>query len=916
MPSRVFCTKADYAESTGTHNTQNANLVETLYSEKTPAQLVDDRCRTTIFGYPIVMYHQETETSEPVFIGKYNFNFDKGSEEVYGFNGSFDVESWEFKNNTSDQCNFLATIGTTWEDDFEARYPENNTNISRFKRMHTWVVSTKNNLTKFKEEFETYFDLHYMLIYYVYSSVMLMVDQRAKNMFLTYWGKTGKWQPWFYDNDTCLGINNEGHLVFDYYHEDIDIVDGANVYNGQNSTAWNHFRIAFADQIKKCYQDLRNNGKLTYDKVIEYFVTNGSDKWSASIYNEDSDYKYISMLRSDNDATNLYQIRGNGEEHLKYFISNRLKYFDSKWYASDYAENYVTLRIYTPSEWQGIEPNANITVTPFSHMYAGVRYKANGTLEQKRVSANEVTTFEAPNETFNDTETAIYGASEISSLGDLAPLYCGTVNVSKASRLIELKIGDGTEGYVNTNLKTLSVGTNRLLKKIDVRNCPNLVDPLALSGCPNIEEIYATGSGITGVELPSSGYLKKVHLPKVSNLTLKNQLYIEDLQVEGYENVSTLNIENCPTIDEADILRRCTNVKRVRLTDVDWSFNNASFLFELIDRGVKGVDENGLNVDIPQISGKCHISMLSGEDMTTIKAYFPYLTITYDSLSATMIYMNEDGTEVLYRETLPSGTDSVYRGAELTKEDTPQYDYEFMGWSLEIGGEVDPNAQKSIELYRVVYAVFSATLKTYTIRFLDGSTVLETLQVPYGEMPVCSVTPTKTDYAFMGWTPEIVEVTENADYQANFKYSKSYTRALLDRSITEFPSTNITSVGTRAFEGCVNLTTVDFPSVNSIGDYAFRHCINLTTLDFPSVTSIGHRAFYNCTSLTTLILRSNTLVTLGTYTFYSYTNVPLDNIYIYVPKSLLEEYKVATNWNVYANKLRAIEDYPEICGGV
>lgn len=199
MPSRVFCTKADYAEATGTHNTQNANLVETLYSEKTPAQLVDDRCRTTIFGYPIVIYHQQYEGATPEFIGKYNFNFDKGSEEVYGFDGSFDVESWEFKNNTSDECNFLAKIGSGWEENFEARYPEEHKDISRFKVMHDWVVSTKGNLTKFKNEFENYFDLHFTLIYYVYTTVMLMVDQRAKNMFLTYWASTGKWQPWFYD---------------------------------------------------------------------------------------------------------------------------------------------------------------------------------------------------------------------------------------------------------------------------------------------------------------------------------------------------------------------------------------------------------------------------------------------------------------------------------------------------------------------------------------------------------------------------------------------------------------------------------------------------------------------------------------------------------------------------------------------
>ena len=67
--------------------------------------------------------------------------------------------------------------------------------------MHDWVVSTKNDLEKFKMEFEDHFDMHYTLIYYVYTFFALMVDQRAKNMFLTYWGKTDKWYPYFYDND-------------------------------------------------------------------------------------------------------------------------------------------------------------------------------------------------------------------------------------------------------------------------------------------------------------------------------------------------------------------------------------------------------------------------------------------------------------------------------------------------------------------------------------------------------------------------------------------------------------------------------------------------------------------------------------------------------------------------------------------
>ena len=811
LPAKVICIKVDYAEATGTHNTQNAVFVEKLYNEAIPPQADDPLTRTTIYGKPILLFHQENENSDPVFYGKSNYNYDKGAEYVFGFTNAYDVECWEFLNNTSDACNFLAELPEDWSEDFEARYPEESKNISRFKEMHDWVVSTRQDtatgnaltesytdadgnvhtndtaeyrLAKFKMEFEDHFNMHYSLIYYVYSFFALMVDQRAKNMFLTYWASVGKWYPYFYDNDTSFGINNEGQLVFDYHHEDVDQIEGANVYNGQNSVLWCNFREAFQDKIQETYQDLRSNSVLNYDELIEQFITKGSDKWSESIYNEDADFKYISMLRSDNDASNLGQVRGTGEEHFRYFIENRLNYCDSKWYAPDYADDYVALRIYTPSTWAGVEPNADITVTPYSHMYAGVRYKANGSLYQKRTAANETVTFEAPDETFNDTETAIYGASHISSLGDLSPLYCGSINVSNAIKLTELIVGSDVEGYSNPNLIDLSVGTNNLLRKLNVRNCPKLTDPLVLSGCPNIEEIYAGGSGITGIELASSGYLKVVELPAtITNLTLINQLSIEELTFEGYDSIKTIQIENCPTVNSLDILDKAVNVERVRLTDVNWKYDDTSFLYELIDRDLAGLDENGTNTDTMWIDGVCHIPELTGAELGDIKAAFPYLTITYDTLVSQLVYMNHDGTKELYRETIyneGSGIDPVENGAidKPTRDSSAQYDFEFAGWSLTIDGRVNNNALLNIAEDRYVYAAFSTTIRSYTVSFYNGTTLLESVITEYGSDATYSGdTPIKEvddewsspeDFEFIGWTPEPTNIQGDTNCYAQY----------------------------------------------------------------------------------------------------------------------------------------------------
>ena len=227
--------KADYAEATSTHNTGIANLAHTLYSEPTPAQLNDPRCRTTIKGFPCVIFHKETVDSEPTFLGKYNFNHDKGSEDVFGFTDDYDVECWEFcKNDTpSHAVVFMGNIpesyhmtneqGTEvgWVEDFERRYPDHETiddksendaeAIARFRVMHDWVVSTTDWVVenedvakRYREEFEQHFNLHYMLVYYVWTFFFLMTDQRDKNMFLTYWATEGKWSAWLYDNDKNL----------------------------------------------------------------------------------------------------------------------------------------------------------------------------------------------------------------------------------------------------------------------------------------------------------------------------------------------------------------------------------------------------------------------------------------------------------------------------------------------------------------------------------------------------------------------------------------------------------------------------------------------------------------------------------------------------------------------------------------
>jgi hypothetical protein len=95
-------------------------------------------------------------------------------------------------------------------------------------------------------------------------------------------------------------------------------------------------------------------------------------------------------------------------------MKNRIDYCDSKWQSSDYINDSITLRIYTPEIWGGVAPSNKIEITPFTTMYPGINYASTSIETSKeKVKAGTSYTFDRPNAHFNDTETSIYGASNI-----------------------------------------------------------------------------------------------------------------------------------------------------------------------------------------------------------------------------------------------------------------------------------------------------------------------------------------------------------------------------------------------------------------------------------------------------------------------------------------------------------------------
>ena len=494
QPVKCWCLKADFAETSSSHNTGVARLWgdtlknstvtinNTEYSVfKTNAQATTEAnynnningdmpdVRTTIDGFPIVVFGARSYSDEIKFLGQYNFNNDKSTESVFGFCDIDDEkeltdQAWDYDINekvenevhtldgmldkymtcveTLDNGNALANFSTmdtfdsNWDDAFEFRYPEipeapeesdykddngnwleggeedyqkdyadyeknleywENTHLKPFRHFAQWIYDTRwcdvdgNKLSDIteeeyiirKEKWE-HLDVWKMAAYYIYAMRFGAVDQIVKNSMLTsegpfasdkdgnkggYWDSTnvssenyGKYYKWYYinyDNDTVLGVKNDGSLA---YGPEITrtMKEGSGdtasyIYAGSNSTLWNNLDADEEFQYIVRIADQGISKTMTYKKAIEMFDVEQVGKWCERIYNKDAEYKYINPYVADwtytgkdenveNFTDKLFMLQGSRTAHRHWWMSKRFNLFDGKWGSGDFPTKYIEVK--------------------------------------------------------------------------------------------------------------------------------------------------------------------------------------------------------------------------------------------------------------------------------------------------------------------------------------------------------------------------------------------------------------------------------------------------------------------------------------------------------------------------------------------------------------------------------------------
>jgi hypothetical protein len=506
-------------------------------------------------------------------------------------------------------------------------------------------------LAKFTNEFKDYAVVDAFIFYYIFTETFHLMDSRAKNMFLTtYDGE--HWFPIPYDFDTAIGINNEGDLVFEYDIEDTDKVNNENVFTGQDNTIWHNVRDAFQARRYEMYDELRQSDKFSFD-VISKKMNDHQAVWPEAIWNEDAKVKYLDIYLTEGEEY-FEMCKGNKSAQRLWWLYNAFKYRDSKYKCGDSEEFSAFFRAYAPGD---------MTVTPYQHLWPRVDYTDSYPVSQ-RSKRNVENVLECPLDTASDTEIFLRSADRMASFGDLSQYKADTVKFASAVKLQELILGSSAEGYENHKLTAVELGNNRLISYLNVENCINLVNPIDLSSCYNLEIVKAKGSALNSINFPVGGHLTTLDLPGTfTNLTIRNQHNIENFNMASYDLINTLWIDDTPGLPIEEMLLNTPKLDRVRIVNTTWNVTDEATLRVIFEKlkTCGGLDANGNNTidNKAVVTGYVNIPAITDEFLEELNEYFKELVVIVDGKARFFIrYLNQDNA-LLYKYAASIGDDAI-----------------------------------------------------------------------------------------------------------------------------------------------------------------------------------------------------------------------------------------------------------------
>lgn len=196
----------------------------------------------------------------------------------------------------------------------------------------------------------------------------------------------------------------------------------------------------------------------------------------------------------------------------------------------------------------------------------------------------------------------------------------------------------------------------------------------------------------------------------------------------------------------------------------------------------------------------------------------------------------------------------------------------------------------------------------------DGNKTIQTVNLPYAtivrnyafrsctsltqvSLPMCSNIAT---YAFYGCASLSQISIPTCSYIDNNAFKNCI-------SLTQVSLPVCSYIANSAFHTCNSLSQVSLPMCSYIGNSAFWQCYQLAQVSLPMCSSIGNGAFRNCISLSIITIGYSSICSLNASSTFYRTKITSSTGSIYVPASLVDSYKSATNWSYFSTQIFPIE---------
>lgn len=625
---------------------------------------------------------------------------------------------------------------------------------------------------------------------------------------------------------TALGINNNGELIFPYGKEDTDYnIDGnpasGYVFNGATSVFWCRLRDLLPGEITTTFQTVTAEC-FSAEHLIKQF-DEYQECYPEEIWRLDVQRKYIRTFTGESidnskpkkDPNYLRDMmQGRKKYQRRQWIRDQEIYFGTKNLMNTVVgdNNRITFRCYTPTvDDIVVQPDYTLKITPYSDMYVSAMF-GNGDTRQIRAKAGQQYELNFVPSTTDDTQVTIYGANRIQALNDLSACYLTTINISMADKLKKLVLGNSTAGYSNPRLTALSLGNNRLLEELDIRNCNNLTGSLNLSECNNLLKLYAEGTSLTGVIFSTNGKVQIAHLPgTINTLTMRNLNDLTDFQAT-LEALETLTLQG-GTLDSLEVINNCIDTLQVLyLYDIDWTGSNSLADTTLLNQLY--------NLFYSMITGKVYISgQVRNQELVNYENSWKDLEVSYnaDNLVTQYLvtYVNaDDKNSILFTTYVDRGSTPPDPYAEgwiekPTLESDAQYIYSF---GTETDGVYDVGSGWSdmdgvITAPKTITAVYTKETRKYTVTWYSRAGLsLGSVEAEYGSEVVYSgTTPVNTTEegiliynVFAGWDKSTGFIKEDTDVYAVWERAELPAVGKSLEDMTEGEIFAITSAGKAA----------------------------------------------------------------------------------------------------------------------